>query len=43
MKFRDALDALSKEQLAGYIIDLRGNGGGFLPTAVDIASHFVPK
>ncbi len=43
IKFRDALDALSKEQLAGYIIDLRGNGGGFLPTATDIASHFIPK
>ncbi len=43
MKFRNALDALSKEQLAWYVIDVRGNGGGFLPTAVDIASHFVPK
>jgi carboxyl-terminal processing protease len=43
MKFRDALDAISQESVAGYIIDVRGNGGGFLPTAVDIASHFIPK
>jgi len=42
-KFRDALAGLSKENIAGYIIDVRGNGGGFLPTAVDMASHFVPK
>jgi len=25
------------------IVDLRGNGGGYLPIAVDIASFFIPK
>lgn len=43
MKFVDALTAISKEPVAWYIIDVRGNGGGFLESAVDIASHFVPK
>lgn len=28
--------------VAGIILDLRGNGGGFLPKAVEIASHFIP-
>jgi carboxyl-terminal processing protease len=43
LKFRDAIAALQNEQIKWYIIDVRGNGGGFLPTAIDIASHFVPK
>lgn len=43
MKFVDALTAISKESVAWYIIDVRGNGGGFLESAVDIASHFIPK
>ncbi|NOZ43901.1 MAG: hypothetical protein GXP45_01930 [bacterium] len=25
------------------ILDLRGNGGGYLTIAVQIASHFIPK
>lgn len=29
--------------LKGVIIDLRGNGGGLLEQAVDVASNFVPK
>ncbi|MDD3262651.1 MAG: S41 family peptidase [Candidatus Absconditabacteria bacterium] len=28
--------------IEAIIIDLRGNGGGLLPIAVEIASHFVP-
>jgi carboxyl-terminal processing protease len=27
----------------GVIVDLRGNGGGYLPVAVDVASFFIPK
>lgn len=27
----------------GVIIDVRGNGGGYLPVAVELASFFVPK
>lgn len=34
--------ALSGAGLAGIVLDLRGNGGGFLPKAVEIASHFIP-
>lgn len=42
-KFKNAITALQRESISGYIIDLRWNGWGLLPTAVDIASHFVPK
>lgn len=27
----------------GVIIDLRGNGGGYLPTAVELASYMLPR
>lgn len=29
-------------QFEGIILDLRGNGGGYLPSAVDIVSFFLP-
>lgn len=31
------------QNIEGIILDLRGNGGGFLPIAVEISSHFIPK
>lgn len=34
---------LTKNKVKGIILDLRGNGGGFLPVSVQIASHFIPK
>lgn len=42
---RTALDSFHAEApgLKGVIIDLRGNGGGLLEQAVDVASNFVPK
>ena len=42
---RSALDSFHAEApgLKGVIIDLRGNGGGLLEQAVDVASNFVPK
>lgn len=42
---RAALDSFHAEApgLKGVIIDLRGNGGGLLEQAVDVASNFVPK
>jgi carboxyl-terminal processing protease len=33
---------LKKQGVKGLILDLRGNGGGFLDKAVEIASHFIP-
>ena len=32
-----------KHELKGFILDLRGNGGGLLNEAVDIVNMFVPK
>ncbi len=42
---RAALDTFhaTAPGLKGVIIDLRGNGGGLLEQAVDVASNFVPK
>lgn len=38
---RDALRDLLKDNPDGLVFDLRGNGGGYLSAAVDIASEFV--
>ena len=32
-----------QEDPVGLILDLRGNGGGFLTTAVEVASQFIPQ
>jgi carboxyl-terminal processing protease len=40
-EFDSAVDKLVSGDAEGVIIDLRNNGGGYLETAVDIASHFV--
>ncbi|MGN0034085.1 MAG: S41 family peptidase [Candidatus Limimorpha sp.] len=37
------LDMRKNNELKGFIIDLRGNGGGLLNEAVDIVNMFVPK
>lgn len=37
------LDMKKEHQLKGFIIDLRGNGGGLLNEAVDIVNLFTPK
>ncbi len=34
---------LTKNKVSGIVLDLRWNGGGFLPIAVQISSHFIPK
>lgn len=36
-----AFDELSTQGAKAYILDLRGNGGGLLETAVDVASQFL--
>lgn len=41
-ELRNALDTLMKEDPKGLILDLRNNGGGWLNTAVDTASEFLP-
>lgn len=43
-QFKDALNDLMKNSgIKGLIIDLRGNGGGYLQSAVEILGHFLPK
>lgn len=44
--FRDALVTLRRhapDDLKGLVVDLRGNPGGLLEAAVEIASYIVPK
>ncbi len=40
---REAMEDLKSQGAKGYILDLRGNPGGFLDEAVDVASLFVEK
>lgn len=39
---RAAIDRLLKRGAEGIVLDMRGNGGGLLNEAVDVASIFVP-
>jgi len=38
-----ALTTLMEQKPAGLILDLRNNGGGYVDTAVQVASQFLPK
>jgi carboxyl-terminal processing protease len=38
---RSAIRELRETELNGLILDLRGNGGGFLLTAIEVASEFI--
>lgn len=41
---REALETLMKNpKLKGLVLDLRGNGGGLVESAIDIVGLFVPK
>lgn len=42
-QMRKALDDLLANRPTGLILDLRGNPGGYLRTAVDIADEFLPE
>jgi len=42
-EFIEALSKLTRERPRGMIIDLRGNGGGFMRSAVLIANMFLDK
>jgi carboxyl-terminal processing protease len=39
---RAALETLLAQQPRGLILDLRGNGGGLLNTALEVTSEFIP-
>ena len=41
-ELRDALDSIMKNNPKGLILDLRNNGGGWLNTAIETASEFLP-
>lgn len=41
--FNDAFSRFKNSGADKLVIDLRGNPGGYLDSAVDIASHFLPK
>lgn len=40
-EYINAFNSLSKQGMKKLILDLRGNGGGFLKTAVDLADEFL--
>jgi len=40
-ELNQAFDELATQGAESYILDLRGNGGGLLETAIDVASQFV--
>ncbi|MCD8291238.1 MAG: S41 family peptidase [Prevotella sp.] len=42
-EFMKGLAKLKKQGMKDLILDLQGNGGGYLQAAVDIANEFLPK
>ncbi|MCD8203500.1 MAG: S41 family peptidase, partial [Prevotella sp.] len=42
-EFMEGLKKLKKQGMKDLILDLQGNGGGYLQAAVDIANEFLPK
>jgi len=42
-EFVEALDKLESEKYENLILDLRGNGGGYLKAAIDIADELIDK
>ena len=42
-EMHSAIERLNAEGMRGLIIDLRGNGGGFLDQAILIANEFLPQ
>ena len=42
-ELRSTLKKLMAKHPKGLILDLRNNGGGYLSTAIDVASEFLPK
>ncbi len=42
-EFDTAIKELKKQHLKNLILDLRGNGGGYLKTAIEISNQFLKK
>ncbi len=42
-ELRDALDKLKSQGMRQVILDMRGNPGGLLNQAIDVASEFLPR
>jgi carboxyl-terminal processing protease len=42
-ELEDALKELKDQGMTSLVLDLRGNGGGFLDAAVDVSSQFLPN
>ncbi len=42
-EFNTAFEKLQKQGMNNLVLDLRGNPGGYLNTAIDIASQFIPR
>ncbi|HOP03364.1 MAG TPA: S41 family peptidase [Tenuifilaceae bacterium] len=40
-EFLNAIDSLKKQNMKDLILDLRGNGGGYLNAAVSLSDHFL--
>jgi len=43
LEFNQSLTELKKKGMKSLILDLRGNSGGYLNTAIDLADEFLPK
>jgi len=42
-EFNEALTTLKNSGMTSLVIDLQGNGGGYLQSAVEMANHFLKK
>lgn len=42
-EFKNKLEELKKQNIKGLIIDIRGNGGGLVDEALDIADYIIEK
>ncbi len=42
-KLRSAIEDLMAQNPVGMVVDLRGNGGGYLFSAIEVASEFIDK
>ncbi|MFA8451151.1 MAG: S41 family peptidase [Bacteroidales bacterium] len=42
-EYKKAIDSLQNIGLKSLVLDLRGNSGGYLSTAIELTSQFIPK